>query len=227
MKPMIVVSIAARTSCNANRMVCKARKLGGDLAEIRLDYLNREESLGEISGAEKMPLIATFRMRKQGGRGEEEKHGNVENLVAAAEEGFDYVDVQIGTRNLRDVINKIHRLGAKIIVSHHDFQKTPTNAQLDRMLRLCRASGAEIPKIVTTARRLEDNLRLLAFTRKASKDGKVICFGMGRIGAMTRVLSPIYGAAFTFASLDDRSSVAPGQISVQRLRRIYNEMGYS
>jgi 3-dehydroquinate dehydratase type I len=174
-----------------------------------------------------MPLIATFRTRKSGGSREKRKDGYVENLIAAAEEGFDYVDVEIGTRDLRHVINKIHRIGAKTIVSHHDFQKTPTNAQLDTILRLCRASGAEIPKIVTTARKLEDNLRLLAFTQKASKDGSVICFGMGRIGTITRVLSPVYGATFTFASLDDEAPVAPGQISVQRMRRIYNEMGYS
>jgi len=225
MNAKIAVSIPARTVCDARRMVRKAKQFGADLAEMRLDYLNRGESLGELARAEKMPLIATYRSRKTGGSREVEQDRYVENLIVTAEEGFDYVDVQTGTRDLRYVVNKIHRLGSKTIVSHHDFQKTPTSAQLDAILRLCRASGAGIAKIVTTARKLEDNLRLLAFTQKASRHGRVICFGMGRFGTLSRILSPVYGAAFTFASLDEENPVAPGQLSVRRMRRIYDEMG--
>lgn len=82
-------------------------------------------------------------------------------------------------------------------------------------------------KLVTTVRRVDENLRLLALTYEAKRKGRVVCFGMGRLGAQSRILSPIYGATFTFASLDEQRTVAPGQISVERMRQIYKDMGYS
>lgn len=225
MKAKIAVSIAARTADEATKMAQKAYRLGGNLVEIRLDYLGREESYEKITKVDGIPLIATFRSKKRDSQHRKE-NWPADNLIAAAEAGFNYVDIEIETRNLDSVVNKVHRLGARTIVSHHDFQTTPSTPELDNVLRVCRASDAWMPKIVTTVRRLEDNLRLLAFIQKASKDGGLVCFGMGKIGIQSRIFSPIYGASFTFASLDERP-VAPGQISVMRMRRIYDEMGYS
>jgi len=226
-KPKIAVSIPAPTVSEASRMVRKASRLGADLAEIRLDYLEREEPVEKIVGSGAMPLIATFRSSNNGGARNPTKAERVEALIAAAEVGFDYVDVEVETRDLNAVINKLRKAGARTIASHHDFTGTPSDIKLKRVLQLCRSSGATLSKLVTTVRRLEDNLRLLALTREASRRGGVVCFGMGALGVQSRIFSPIYGAAFTFASLDDGRSVAPGQIPLSRMRRIYAEMGCS
>jgi len=226
-KPKIAVSIPACTISEASRMVRKASRLGADLAEIRLDYLKREEPVEKIVGTGTMPLIATFRSSNNGGAQNLKGTERVETLIAAAEAGFDYVDIEVETRNLTAVINKLRNAGAKTIASHHDFTRTASDIKLKRVLQLCRSSGATLSKLVTTVRRLEDNLRLLALTREASRRGGVICFGMGALGVQSRIYSPIYGAAFTFASLDDGRSVAPGQIPLSRMRRIYAEMGCS
>jgi len=227
MRPKIAVSIPARTASEASRKVRSARRLGADLAEIRFDYLEREEPVEKIVRTEAMPLIATFRSRKNGGVRNSEEAERTDALIAAAEAGFNYVDVEMETRNLNAVIGKLRNAGTKTIVSHHDFTRTASDVQLRKVLQLCRNSGATLSKLVTTARKLEDNLRLLALTQEASRQGGLICFGMGRLGVQSRIFSPIYGAAFTFASLDGRRAVAPGQISVSRMRRIYAEMGYS
>jgi len=226
-KPKIAVSIPACTISEASRMVRKASRLGADLAEIRLDYLKREEPVEKIVGTGTMPLIATFRSSNNGGAQNLKGPERVETLIAAAEAGFDYVDIEVETRNLTAVINKLRNAGAKTIASHHDFTRTASDIKLKRVLQLCRSSGATLSKLVTTVRRLEDNLRLLALTREASRRGGVVCFGMGALGVQSRIFSPIYGAAFTFASLDDGRSVAPGQIPLSRMRRIYAEMGCS
>jgi 3-dehydroquinate dehydratase-1 len=226
MKARIAVVIAARTADEARRLAQKAHRLGGNLAEIRLDYLNKEESYEKITEVDGIPLIATFRSKKRDRQQQKEKRF-ADNLIVAAEAGFNYVDIEMETRNLKSAVNKIHRLGSETIVSHHNFQITPPSPELDNVLRICRTSGAWMPKIVTTVRRLEDNLRLLSFIQRTSKDGDLVCFGMGKIGIQSRIFSPIYGASFTFASLDDERPVAPGQISVLKMRRIYDEMGYS
>lgn len=226
MKPRIAVSIPARTVSEASRMVGKARRLGADLAELRLDYLKRGEPVGKLAGSRQIPLIATFRSERNGGIRDFKEGERVDMLLAAAETGFNYVDIEMETKNLNAVVHKLSASGAKTIASYHDFARTPSDIALKKVLQLCRDSGASLCKLVATVRRLEDNLRLLAFTKKASKNGGVICFGMGRLGVQSRILSPFYGAAFTFASLDDERAVASGQIPISRMRRIYGEMGH-
>jgi len=226
MRPKIAVPIPARTVNEASRMVRKARRLGADLAEIRLDYLNRNEPIEKLAKIEPSPLIATFLSSRNRGARRTKEAKRIEALIAAAEAGFSYVDVEIETRNLRSVIDKLRKAGAKTIASHHDFTGTASHHELRKALQLCRGSGATLCKLVTMVRSLEDNLRLLALTREASRKSGLICFGMGELGIQSRLLSPIYGAAFTFASLDERTAVAPGQIPVSRMRRIYAEMGY-
>jgi len=226
MRPKIAVSIPARTVSEASRMVRKARRLGADLAEIRLDYLNGDEPIEKLARIETSPLIATFLSSRNLGARRTKEAERVEALIAAAEAGFGYVDVEVETRNLRSVIDRLRKAGAKTIVSRHDFTGTPSDDELRKALQLCRGSGASLSKLVTTVRSLEDNLRLLALTREASRKSGLVCFGMGASGVSSRLLSPIYGAVFTFASLDESTTVAPGQIPVSRMRRIYAEMGY-
>jgi 3-dehydroquinate dehydratase type I len=226
-RPKIAVSIPARSVSEASRMIRKAHRLGADLAEIRLDYLETEESIDRIVQIGAMPLIATFRSSLNGGAREVKQEKRLEALVAAAEAGFEYVDVEVNTKGVQALVDRIHAAGARTIASHHDLKGTPSDIQLRRVLRLCRATHATLSKLVTTVRRLEDNLRLLAFVREASRSGGVVCFGMGKLGIHSRVFSPVYGAAFTFASLNDRESVAPGQIPLRKMQRIYAELGYS
>ncbi len=57
---------------------------------------------------------------------------------------------------------------------------------------------------MTTAKTIEDNLTLLDFVSKASRRAKIVCFAMGEQGKISRLLSPMFGAFFTFASLEKR-----------------------
>lgn len=227
MKPKIAVSIAAPTAKEASTMTRRARRLGADLAEIRLDYLKQEESVETVAKSREIPLIATFRSIENGGVRDVAESKRMESLLAAARAGFQYVDIELKTRNLTFFISKLHAAGAETIVSHHDFKKTDSEAKLKEVLNHCRRSGATLTKLVTTATKMDDSLRLLALTQEESKRSGLICFGMGRLGIQSRIFSPLYGAVFTLASLDDEKTVAPGQIPVSRMRRIYMEMGYS
>jgi 3-dehydroquinate dehydratase len=48
---------------------------------------------------------------------------------------------------------------------------------------------------------------------------------MGRLGIPSRVLSPIFGAYFTFASSSSGRETAAGQIPIDNLRALYKELG--
>ena len=47
-------------------------------------------------------------------------------------------------------------------------------------------------------------------------------FAMGEAGKLSRILSPLCGGYFTYASLETGKEAAPGQISVQEIREIYS-----
>lgn len=226
MRPKIAVSIAARNTSEAIEMTRKAIDSGGDLVEIRLDFLEEEGSLQRIRRASKKQLIATFRSPRRPNISQLMEKKCAETLICAAKVGFDYVDIELETKNVKSLVDTLQKLKAKTIVSHHDYEATATEVELNRLVRTCRSTGASLIKVVTTATSLEDNLRLLAFIRKQSRKSRLICFAMGRNGILSRILSPIFGASFTFASLDDEQTVAPGQIPVEKMRRIYRDMGY-
>jgi len=113
----------------------------------------------------------------------------------------------------------------KPIISFHDFDKTPSSSQLNVVLRKEIDSGADVCKIVTTARLVEDNLTVLDFVSKASKNARMVCFSMGDLGKPSRLLSPVFGAFFTIASLESGRKTASGQFTIQEMRTLYEALG--
>ena len=87
------------------------------------------------------------------------------------------------------------------------------------------ACGADICKIVLTAKQIEDNLPILSFVSFASTKAKLVCFCMGEQGKTSRLLSPAFGAYFTFASLDEGNQTAAGQMSIKEMKTAYKLLG--
>ena len=50
---------------------------------------------------------------------------------------------------------------------------------------------------------------------------RLISFAMGHLGFISRVLCPLVGGDFTYASIEKGKESAPGQITVQELTKIY------
>jgi 3-dehydroquinate dehydratase type I len=87
------------------------------------------------------------------------------------------------------------------------------------------ASGASICKIVTAAKQIEDNLPVLSFVSFASTKAQLVCFCMGEHGKISRLLSPAFGAFFTFASLEKGKETATGQMSINEMHTVYDLLG--
>jgi len=124
-----------------------------------------------------------------------------------------------------ETIAKLRSLGAKVIVSYHNFDGILTVSTMGRILDEEIASGASICKIVLNAKQVEDNLPILSFVSFASTKAKLVCFCMGEYGKISRLLSPVFGAYFTLASLEQGSETAPGQMSISDMNTAYNVLG--
>ncbi len=220
MKPLICVAVTGR---NTEQTITRIQGLSSpDLIEIRFDYSLELIDPSQIRDATETPLIATNRPAYQGGLSKEAKEGRHRTLYEACEAGFEYADVELAAPGSGDAVKRVHDAGSRCILSHHDFEATPTLEELNRLHARAKSMGADVVKLVGTATCYDDNIIYLAYL--SAKPGNV-SFGMGLHGVPSRVLSPIMGGAFTYASTGEGEESAAGQLTLSKMRELYEDMG--
>ncbi len=214
---MILVPVAAASVNAAHRQVRVAEKAKADGVELRLDALKRPKA-GEVAAlvrSVRIPVLATCRPKKEGGFLTKTPQQRQALLLEAVAGGAALVDVELSApTTLKKAVRKAaKKAGCTLVVSAHDFQKTPEPKILQAWANKALRQG-DIAKIVCLAKNTVDNLRLLELIQE--HPGKVVAFGMGQEGQQSRVISLLYGAPFGFASLSKKS--APGQLSLEKMR---------
>ncbi|KON28506.1 hypothetical protein AC481_01020 [miscellaneous Crenarchaeota group archaeon SMTZ-80] len=199
-------------------------KFSPDFIEIRLDKIKIFD-FKKIVASTNTPLIATNRAINEGGFFAGNDQERIKILFEAAKEGFNYIDLELSTKNLVELVKRFHYLNSKVIISFHDFKKTPSIKIINEILNREIDKGADICKIITTARKFEDNLKLLNFICCNYKKARIVCFAMGESGRTSRFISPILGAHLTFASMEEKEETAPGQLEINRMRELYERLG--
>ena len=208
---------------DALRAVAEGNPLA-DLIELRVDYLRNAE-LEKLLKAGERPLIVTNRRKAEGGRYRGDEKKRLAILRQAVDLGAAFVDVEIRTErsSLRELIN--NKNGTRMILSSHDFQRTRSGGELRKLLDRMMRQGADVAKIATFARSWDDNLKVLALIPYARKRGQaIVTFCMGEKGKMSRIFSPLMGAAWTYASLGRRRASAPEQLTVKEMREIWERL---
>ena len=188
-----------------------------DLFEVRIDLIG--DDWEELAKRLPKPWIACNRSAAEGGKWDGPEARRVEKLLQATELGAAQVDVEVGTKNLANIVKLIKRR-SKLILSHHNFEKTPGLETLRKIVQRQLDAGADVCKVVTTATRFEDNAAVLGLFSEFPK-ARLVAFAMGPLGMTSRLLSPLAGGDFTYASLAEGAESAPGQIAAAELRKLY------
>lgn len=191
-----------------------------DLFEVRLDLVG--SGWPELVKFIKKPWIACNRSPEEGGRGNPNEVSRVEELMWAAESGACIVDIEYLTKNLREVVSLI-KPKAQCLISFHDMLGTPSYDTLVGIAEGQIRAGADICKIVTTARSFEDNLTILKLIRKFP-EAKMVAFAMAEPGRISRILSPLAGGYFTYACTASGKESAAGQVPVREMIEIYEDI---
>ncbi len=135
-------------------------------------------------------------------------------LSQAREAGCEWCDLEIET--LRELPGQTARsipVPPKILLSLHDFQRTPP---LPRRLVHARRGEADAVKIAARALTISDSLRLL---RLAHASNDIVSVPMGEIGLPARLLALREGSALAYAPVS--AATAPGQVSLHDFKRVY------
>jgi 3-dehydroquinate dehydratase-1 len=187
----------------------RLKSAGVDLLELRVDLIPRSlrcivSYINDIHAAVGIPIIGTIRET------DANKNKRVE-MFKAIMGHIDCVDIELGSPISSEVIAIAD--GKTIMVSEHDFNKTPTEAELQSIMDRSIDQGAEIVKIATMAHDYDDVRRLLKFIDVS--EVPLVAFAMGEKGALSRLIAPLFGSLFTYGYL--KKAVAPGQLSVTKL----------
>lgn len=218
MTTRICVSLLPKTLREAVLLLRKAEMEKVDFVEVRIDHLENEDPLSDLASIGNKPKIATDKAVRN-------EIGQRKILLNAAKSGFEYVDIGLSTPAIEDTIVKLKDFGAKPIVSFHKFNGPLSVSEMNSILEEEISTGAEVCKIVTTANQIKDNLDVLNFISEASTKAKLICFCMGKLGKISRLLSPLFGGFLTFVALDGKSETASGQMTIQEMEKLYSLLG--
>jgi len=195
----------------------KSAEALADILELRMDLVG--SGWQEIARQLHKPWIATMRDGAHHGKFTGSEEERVGELMQAIKLGASTVDVEIDCPALEDVVKSI-KGRVKCLVSYHNWDGTPSLEQLSSTVQQQLAAGADICKVVTMARDVYDNLTVLKLPGLFPWID-IISFAMGPVGALSRVLSPLAGGYLTYASMNEAGGSAPGQMSIEALRKIY------
>lgn len=227
-KPKICVPITGRTVEEILEQARKISPINVDIVEWRVDYTefasDKEKVVQVLEKLRQLLqnklLLFTFRTKKEGGEraiSEEEYFGL--NTFVAKTALVDLVDIELYSceSQLNDYIEALHKTGCKVILSNHDFLKTPDEGVILARLRQMEHAGADIVKIAVMPQSPADVVTLLSATCKANAQltKPVVTMSMAKLGAVSRITGQVFGSAITFGTVGEAS--APGQIPVEQL----------
>ncbi len=186
---------------------------GAQLVELRLDYISTRVNLGRLLKDRPTPVIVTYRREQDGGKFAGDEEQRMRMIREAIVLGVDYIDIE------EDIADKVPRFGeTKRIISYHSFRKTPDD--LEALHARMVGMDADVVKIATMAQRPSDNVRMLQLIESSEVPTAGMC--MGDIGTPSRVLGAKFGAPFTYATFHHERALAPGQLSFQQMKEVYN-----
>ena len=206
---MICVSIAKE-----NPLECLPILQKVDFAEIRLDTL-KDPSLEDIRKifSTTTKTIATCRPDTV------DDITRIQWLFEAIDSGASFVDIEVDAQDQykKAIIDKAKEYNCSVIISFHDYKRTPNTAELEQIINWCFDSGANIAKIACHINNNKDNARLLGLL---DNENPLIVIGMGQKGKITRIIAPLLGSPFTFAAYNTGDETAEGQLPIKLLEEL-------
>ena len=220
MKYKTCVSIA-ESSPNKIKIKLKTTLKKSDYVEVRLDFLKKEQvpKVLEIIKKDLNKIVCTLRPKTEGGRFEGNEKERISIIKLISEYNPYLLDIEYNTlKKNKELVKYLKSTKTKLLVSWHDFKKTPKNTELQNKIKQMSKFSCNV-KIVSTAKSTDDSTRMLGLYSKKGKNN-LISFAMGDAGKISRILCLYLGSPYTYVSLG--KAVAPGQFSIDEVNNIIN-----
>ncbi|EXC49455.1 catabolic 3-dehydroquinate dehydratase [Acinetobacter baumannii 99063] len=227
-----IVPITAKTKEQALAQAqVIANTADADLAEFRIDLLSFASDTKQVIalGHElkkilgNKPMIATIRTKNEGGQLEISDADYGKTYQAYLKNPFmDWLDVEMfrDQKVVSEIVQKAHQKKVLVVMSNHDFQKTPNQDEIEKRLLKQDQMGADVLKIAVMPKSKQDVFTLMNATLKVSQKTTkpLLTMSMGQLGTISRVATANMGGSYSFGMIGQAS--APGQIDVTKLKQI-------
>lgn len=227
-----IVPITAKTKEQALAQAqVIANTADADLAEFRIDLLSFASDTKQVIalGHElkkilgNKPMIATIRTKNEGGQLEISDADYGKTYQAYLKNPFmDWLDVEMfrDQKVVSEIVQKAHQKKVLVVMSNHDFQKTPSQDEIEKRLLKQDQMGADVLKIAVMPKSKQDVFTLMNATLKVSQETTkpLLTMSMGQLGTISRVATANMGGSYSFGMIGQAS--APGQIDVTKLKQI-------
>lgn len=230
-EPAVCVPVTGKTAAEALGQAREAVGQGVPMIEWRADYFAGLSDGGAVAAlleqlaavCRETILLATLRTKPQGGE-VFMTEAEVENWVSllATARCADMADVEFFQwKHAERMIGRLRQEGIRVVASHHDFEKTPSDDEMSAYLERMRSGGADIVKLAVMPESLSDTLRLMDVSYRFGclhPDTPMITMAMGKSGMLSRIAGEYVGSCVTFGCLGHAS--APGQLPAGALREL-------
>ncbi len=227
-----IVPITAKTKEQALAQAqVIANTADADLAEFRIDLLSFASDTKQVIalGHElkkilgNKPMIATIRTKNEGSQLEISDADYGKTYQAYLKNPFmDWLDVEMfrDQKVVSEIVQKAHQKKVLVVMSNHDFQKTPSQDEIEKRLLKQDQMGADVLKIAVMPKSKQDVFTLMNATLKVSQQTTkpLLTMSMGQLGTISRVATANMGGSYSFGMIGQAS--APGQIDVTKLKQI-------
>ncbi|HEY6443621.1 MAG TPA: shikimate dehydrogenase [Candidatus Acidoferrales bacterium] len=190
------------------------------MVELRLDWLLDDRQIRRFlrhvaTSKPRATLIATCRREEAGGRYRGTIAGQLAHLAEAIQAGCEWYDLEIETVRKRppELLDALLRPGRRL-TSAHFFQRPPVD--LKAVATELAGGRSDAIKIAAQCNSLTESRKLLKF---AETRRNIVAVPMGDVALPTRFLALRRKNEFAYAPVEN--STAPGQISLEEMKRIY------
>ncbi len=227
-----IVPITAKT---AEQALAQAQVIANnpnaDLAEFRIDLLDfAKDAKQVVTLGQKLnqilkdkPLIATIRTHNEGGKLVVSDLEYAELYQQYLKHPFmQLIDIEMfrDQKLVAELTRLAHQNKVLVIMSNHDFSKTPEQAEIEKRLLQQDRMGADILKIAVMPQSKTDVMTLMNATLKVSQQTQkpLLTMSMGQLGTISRIATANIGGNLSFGMIGEAS--APGQIDVSQLKQL-------
>ncbi|MDW8372715.1 MAG: type I 3-dehydroquinate dehydratase [Planctomycetota bacterium] len=194
----------------------RARQLGADLLELRLDLAlaagARAADLLAVLPQLPLPAIVTVRHQREGGRWQDDERARLRLYEEAEARGAAWIDRELAAQRE----HPWRPTRARLLLSYHAW--SGAGQALPEVVAAMRAAGADLAKLAVLVR---DAAELAALRALHDRRGPVAAMAMGEAGLPSRVLAGVWGAALVYARLPEDPGTAPGQPALDELLTLY------
>jgi 3-dehydroquinate dehydratase-1 len=201
----------------------QARTERADIVEIRLDIWGnffREEMIEKMTRFKEkigIPLLVSFRGGHPFPAWWQPMHWRA--LAHAS-----LIDVEWNPKYpWREIAQNAKKFNLGLIISHHDYQGTPSEKNLIKIARTAYGKKADMVKIATRVKNEAEIRTLLSVNQRFAPKKLMTVMGMGPLGSLSRLVAPIFRSSLIYGYIG--TPTASGQLPYrdlqERIRALY------